>query len=128
MKRYCVALAALLLNAVGAFFLVFSLQVTSTDLVLVSSKDDASAAFCIGDRAVFGIEGQATMFGYACPDLSSRKPAAVINSESPRLFRWGLICTFIGSLLQVLLLEKPAAATAVPAVAHSQKRREKHKK
>ncbi len=123
MKRYVCSVVTLLLNTVGAFLLVFSLQITSTDLVLVSSKDNTSAAFCIGDRAVFGIEGSAMIMGYKCPDRPSRKPAAVINSEHPGMFRWGLILTFVGSLLQVFLLEKPATVVVSPAVSRTQKQK-----
>src|SRR6266852_9681460 len=76
---------SLALNGLGAILLLFAFQATSTDVMLVTDKAKSKAAFCIGNRAMFVVEGQGIGFGTTCPESSTMKPTAVVNSEHPTL-------------------------------------------
>jgi hypothetical protein len=67
MEKYRQAQLALALNGIGALLLIFPFQATSTNLLLVTDAATDQAAFCIGNRAVFGMRGGATIMGYKCP-------------------------------------------------------------
>jgi hypothetical protein len=84
-----------------------SFQATSTNLLLVTSTDQKLAAFCVGDRAAFVMEGNGVGMGTACPQGSGIKPTAVVNSDSPLLgyIGWGLLALGFGT--QFFSIEKP---------------------
>src|SRR5690242_1620398 len=81
MKKYLQARCALALNLAGALLLLFAFSATSTNLLLVTDATKSQVAFCIGDRAVFGVEGTSTRMGYKCPNGLDAKPTAVVNSD-----------------------------------------------
>jgi hypothetical protein len=95
-----------------------SFQATSTNLLVIANKDK-SFAFCIGDRAVFGLVpgGMGTYIGAKCPEGTDAKPAAVVNTDSPGLAKFGWILIGFGFFLQMFSIEKPQPVT-VPHVSY----------
>jgi hypothetical protein len=111
MLKYRMAFASAFLNLFGSILVFFSFQATSTNLLLVAPKD-GSFAFCIGDRAVFGLgPGGSTIFGYKCPEALATKPAAVVNTDSPGLAKFGWLLIGFGFLFQTFSIQKPPSST-----------------
>ena len=108
-RKYRMAFVSAFLNLLGSFLVFLSFQATSTDLLLVTEKGKKNVAFCIGDRAVFGLtaDGKGTAMGYGCPQGTDVKPAAVINTDSPGLAKFGWILIGIGFFLQLFSIETP---------------------
>lgn len=94
------------LNLLGAFLVFLSFQATSTNLLMIANKDK-SFAFCVGDRAVFGLipGGRGTYIGASCPEGQDAKPAAVASTDSPWLAKLGWIILAIGFALQIFSVE-----------------------
>ena len=90
MTKYRRIQAALAMNGLGVILLLFAFQATSTDVMLVTDKTKNKAAFCIGNTALFMVEGRALALGTACPESNTMKPTAVVNSEHPAFFTVGL--------------------------------------
>ena len=115
MTKAGVARCSAVLNFVGSLLVFLSFQATSTRLVLVTSEDknDKTAAFCIGDTAVFGLspDGHGMDMGYTCPQKENMKPAAVVSTESPRIAKFGWLLLLVGFLGQVFSIE-PSRLTA----------------
>lgn len=102
------------LNLLGSFLVFLSFQATSTDLLLVTSKNvgDKTAAFCVRDKALFGLTPTGGLsMGYACPQGESVKPTAVVNTDSPWMSNLGWLLLIIGFVLQVFSIE-PSKLTA----------------
>jgi hypothetical protein len=115
MTKYWMAQIAAMLNLLGAFLVFLSFQATSTDLLLVMGKDK-STAFCVGQNAILaeGPDGS-TILGTKCPEGSDAKPAAVVNTDSPGLAKFGWIILAVGFFLQMFSIEKPRA----PIIPHA---------
>ncbi len=107
MQRHVQVRCALGVNGLGAVLLLFAFQATSARLLLVTDATANKAAFCIGDRAVFGVVGPNTFVGSSCPQGLDVKPTAVVNSEHGWLFPLGLVLTVISIIWQIALVEKP---------------------
>lgn len=121
--RYRLALLSGFLNLLGSFLVFLSFQATSTNLLVIANKDQ-SFAFCIGDRAIFGLipGGRGTYIGTACPTGTDAKPAAVVNTDSPGLAKFGWILIAFGFFLQMFSIEKPQLVT-VPQIASGPRQR-----
>jgi hypothetical protein len=103
-----VARASAFLNLVGSLLVFLSFQPTSTRLLLVTSKDvnNKTVAFCIGDRAVFGLAADGgTQIGYACPQTENMKPTVVANGDAPWMAKFGWFLLLVGFVLQVFSIE-----------------------
>lgn len=108
MTKYWMAQVAAICNFLGAVLVFVSFQATSTDLLMIANKDQ-SFAFCIGDRAIFGLTpgGRGTYIGAACPQGADAKPAAVVSTDYPNLTKFGWVLVGVGFFLQLFSLEKP---------------------
>jgi hypothetical protein len=97
------------LNLAGSLLVFLSFQATSTRLVLVTSSDksDKTAAFCIGDTALFRLssDGHGVGLGTSCPQSENMKPAAVVNTEYPWMAKLGWFLLLFGIGLQVYSIE-----------------------
>ncbi len=114
MFKYWMAFLAAILNLAGSGLVFFSFQAASANLLLVAPKD-GSLAFCIGDRAVFGLgPGGSTIIGYGCPKALDTKPAAVVNTDSPGLAKFGWLLIGLGFLFQLFSLQRPSPAVPLP--------------
>jgi hypothetical protein len=124
MMKYRMALLSAFLNLLGSFLVFLSFQAASTNLLLVTEKGTKNVAFCIGDRAVFGLtkDGRGTAMGYGCPQGVDAKPAAVVNTDSPGLAKFGWILIGFGFFLQMFSIEKPQAVT-VPHISYGPRQR-----
>jgi hypothetical protein len=109
MTKSQIARTSACLNVLGSLLVFLSFQATSTRLLLVTSNDksDKTAAFCIGDRAFFGIskDGSGTMMGYACPQSENMKPTVVANSDAPWMGKFGWFLLLLGFFGQVYSIE-----------------------
>jgi hypothetical protein len=96
------------LNLLGSLLVFASFQATSTKLLLVTGNGK-EIAFCIGDRAVFGLspDGRGMMMGYRCPTGDTAKPAAVVNTDAPWMAISGWMILAAGFGLQFFSIEKP---------------------
>jgi hypothetical protein len=110
MSKYQMARASAILNLVGAVLLFVSFQATSTDFMLVSTKDGRQA-LCVGKRAMFVMEpNYHTGIGVAtCPNDPDAKPAAVINTDEPWLAKLGWLLIVVGFIFQWASIEPPQA-------------------
>jgi hypothetical protein len=95
------------LNLVGAVFLYYSFQASSTPFIL---KTDAhgKAALCIGQVAMFVVDHPGAVGispGSGCPDWPTSVPTAVVNSEHPLLGKIGFFLILLGFLTQLPSIE-----------------------
>ena len=89
-----------------------SFQATSTDFLLVSTRDGKSA-LCVGKRAFFVmVPNGGTGAGAACPEGVDAKPAAVVNTDSAWLAKLGWMILGAGFLLQIFSIKKPRETDA----------------
>ena len=96
-------------NLLGTFLLFFSFQATSTDFLLVITKDNRSA-LCVGSNAMFVMTPTGGLgIGTRCPDPKSGKPTAIVNTDQPVLATLGLSCIILGFFMQLFSIEKPSA-------------------
>lgn len=119
MAKYRMARWSAFLNLLGALLVFLSFQTASTNLLFVTERGTKNVAFCIGDRAVFGLthDGQGMTMGFACPLGSDAKPAAVINTDSPWLMVFGWSVLVLGFFLQLFSVEKPSSVV-IPHVTY----------
>ena len=113
MMNFRIVQFALALNGIGALLLALAFQATSTDVMLVTDKAKSTAAFCIGNRAMFVVEGHGVGFGTTCPESNTMKPTAVVNSDHPILFPLGFWLTVFGTAGQIFFMDKPPLSRQV---------------
>ena len=108
MSKYQMARLSAALNLLGSLLVFASFQATSTRLLLVIGNNK-EVAFCIGDRALFGLspDGMGLRMGYGCPKGDTVRPAAVVNTDAPWMAISGWIMLAVGFGLQFFSIEKP---------------------
>ena len=107
MLKYRLAIWSAVFNLFGTLFLFYSFQATSTDFILVTTKEGKSA-LCVGDRALFTITQDGGLgIGTKCPDHETGKPTAVVNTKHPRFVTTGFIFILLGFLMQCFSIENP---------------------
>lgn len=111
--RYYGTIAGLILNVIGAGLLIFAFEATGTDLKMVVQKDHSPAALCAYGVAFISWVPTATGKGGApeCPtNRGDVRPIAGVVFEHGSLIPWGFGITVLGTLIQMLCLERPPSA------------------
>jgi hypothetical protein len=107
MIKYRVSQISACLNIFGTILLFFSFQATSSDFMLVTTKDER-AALCVGNAALFVLDQRGGLgIGTKCPDWQTGRPTAVVNTEHPSLASSGLFLLILGFLTQLISIEQP---------------------
>lgn len=107
MTKYRTAQASAVLSLLGSFLVFLSFITTSSDFMLVSTKDGRSA-LCVGNRAMFEM-GQYQNIGVGvarCPQGVDAKPTVVAVTDWPWVARTGWFMLVLGLLLQLFSIEK----------------------
>ena|ERR1700730_18187628 len=118
-SKYHMAMLSAILNLIGAALIFWSFQAASTKLLLVTGQGK-DVAFCIGDRAMFGLtkDGQGLAMGYACPSGDTMKPTVVANTDKPWMATvgWGMLV--LGFVFQLASVEKKPKPDFPPRVSY----------
>jgi hypothetical protein len=117
MFKYRLGQMSIGLTLFGSFLLFYAFQATSTGFLVYTHGKYGEAAMCVGNpphsMLAIGPNGEFLMgmrgFDRSC---SQGKNFAVVNTDSPHLARFGLILLILGSILQLLAMERPVLTKA----------------
>ncbi|MFI5118601.1 MAG: hypothetical protein ACHP8B_18085 [Terriglobales bacterium] len=99
-----------ILSLFGSGLLYYSFQASGAPFVLVNN-DAGGVALCVGDTAMFVSEhsGEVSVSPVSgCPKWPHGTPAAVVNTEHPKLGKIGFWFVVVGFFAQLLSIEGPA--------------------
>jgi hypothetical protein len=112
--RYRMAQVSAVATLLGSLLILYAFQASSTDFVVYTNGRYGESAMCIGDPPhaliAMGAQGELILAVRGLDSSCSQgRRFAVVNTESPRLARLGVICMVAGFVAQILCTEKPAA-------------------
>lgn len=112
MFRYRVAQLSASLMIVGSFLVFYAFQATSTGFLVYTHGRYGEAAMCVGDppqsMIAMGANGELAIGMRGLDNSCSQgKNFAVVNTDSPRLVRFGWVLVLLGFILQIVSIERP---------------------
>lgn len=107
MEKFHWAILSGFLNLCGAVLLFYSLQISSTNFMLVTLVN-GNQALCAGRNALFVWTPNGLNIGMsnACSEARNGKPTAMVNSEHPDFIGFGLGLMLVGFPAQLFSIEK----------------------
>jgi len=105
-ERHRVARFASFLNLLGGVLLFYSIQITSSKILVVTGVD-GSTSLCWQDQAFLtAFPNHTFTVAGKCHDPASKQATAVISTEHPNFITFGFLCLLVGFFIQYVL-ERP---------------------